>query len=184
MCVSPLKAPEMSSIILQNDRHFRNPAETFNRNSSRAETTGSDGDLWSLGYNSRKHKQDACPCFFLHCCFSLCQAPEEHVLQMYHRNSSSSTLCPFQIRINSVFREQRYVRQSQVVSAIVDRVRKDLIHQPLQLLSGVDVLGMTSSTLWTLSKGAAVLSKDGSFLKLRAHQVCTEKLQSMFSDRG
>jgi vacuolar protein sorting-associated protein 13A/C len=65
------------------------------------------------------------------------------------------------------------MRKSQVVPAILNRVRRDLIHQPLQLLIGVNVLGMTSSTLGTLSRGAAELSGDGKFLRLRSKQVST-----------
>jgi vacuolar protein sorting-associated protein 13A/C len=62
------------------------------------------------------------------------------------------------------------MRKSQVMPAILNRVRRDLIHQPLQLLIGVNVLGMTSSTLGTLSRGAAELSGDGKFLRLRSKQ--------------
>lgn len=54
---------------------------------------------------------------------------------------------------------------------ILNRVKRDLIHQPLQLLTGLDLLGMTSSTLGTMSRGAAKLSKDNDFLRARTNQV-------------
>jgi len=54
---------------------------------------------------------------------------------------------------------------------ILNRVKRDLIHQPLQLLTGVNVIGMTSSTLGTMSRGAASLSKDDDFVRVRTNQV-------------
>lgn len=58
-----------------------------------------------------------------------------------------------------------------MVSAIGNRLWRDLIHNPLHLIFSVDVLGMTSSTLASLSKGFAELSTDGQFLQLRSKQV-------------
>jgi len=58
-----------------------------------------------------------------------------------------------------------------VQAQILNRVKRDLIHQPLQLLTGLDLLGMTSSTLGTMSRGAANLSKDVDFLRARTNQV-------------
>lgn len=63
------------------------------------------------------------------------------------------------------------MRKSQVQTQILNRVKRDLIHQPLQLLTGVNVVGMTSSTLGTMSRGAASLSKDDDFVRTRANQV-------------
>jgi hypothetical protein len=63
------------------------------------------------------------------------------------------------------------MRKSQVQTQILNRVKRDLIHQPLQLLTGVNVIGMTSSTLGTMSRGAASLSKDDDFVRTRANQV-------------
>lgn len=63
------------------------------------------------------------------------------------------------------------MRKSSVVPAIGHRVWRDLIHNPLHLIFSVDVLGMTSSTLSSLSKGFAELSTDGQFMKLRSKQV-------------
>ncbi|MCO5611230.1 hypothetical protein L7F22_065481 [Adiantum nelumboides] len=71
------------------------------------------------------------------------------------------------IHLRSVVHTNRYLRKSAIVPAIVNRLRRELIHNPLMLLSGVDVLGMTSSTLATLSETFAELSSDGKFLQLR-----------------
>lgn len=65
----------------------------------------------------------------------------------------------------------RFIRKSSIVPAIGNRIWRDLIHNPLHLVFSVDVLGMTSSTLASLSKGFAELSTDGQFLQLRAKQV-------------
>ncbi|KAI5072395.1 hypothetical protein GOP47_0012501 [Adiantum capillus-veneris] len=71
------------------------------------------------------------------------------------------------IHLRSVVHTNRYMRKSALTTAIVNRLRRELIHNPLMLLSGVDVLGMTSSTLATLSETFAELSSDGRFLQLR-----------------
>lgn len=63
------------------------------------------------------------------------------------------------------------MRKSSIGSAMGNRIWRDLIHNPLHLISSVDVLGMTSSTLASLSKGFAELSTDGKFLQLRSKQV-------------
>lgn len=63
------------------------------------------------------------------------------------------------------------MRKSQVQAEILNRVKRELIHQPLQLLTGVNVIGMTSATLGTMSRGAASLSKDDEFLRVRTNQV-------------
>lgn len=65
----------------------------------------------------------------------------------------------------------RFMRKSSVIPAIGNRVWRDLIHNPLHLIFSFDVLGMTSSTLGSLSKGFAELSTDGQFLQLRSKQV-------------
>eukprot|EP00850_Spirogloea_muscicola_P002380 SM000009S23509 [mRNA] locus=s9:423530:451441:+ [translate_table: standard] len=83
------------------------------------------------------------------------------------------------IHFQSVVREHRYFRKSALMPAVMARMRRDLLHQPLRLLSGVDVLGMTSSALGTLSKGAAELSQDGRFLRLRSHQDRTVRIRNM-----
>ncbi|XP_071689417.1 uncharacterized protein [Rutidosis leptorrhynchoides] len=76
-----------------------------------------------------------------------------------------------QIHLRKVMHKDRYMRKSSVVPAISNRVWRDLIHNPLHLLFSVDVLGMTSSTLASLSKGFAELSTDGQCLQLRSKQV-------------
>ena len=63
------------------------------------------------------------------------------------------------------------MHKSAITAAILDRLRRDLIHNPLMLLSGIDVLGITSSTLATLSGTVAQLSSDGKFLQLRSKQA-------------
>lgn len=71
----------------------------------------------------------------------------------------------------------RFIRKSSILPAIGNRIWRDLIHNPLHLIFSVDVLGMTSSTLASLSKGFAALSTDGQFLQLREKQVhisCTK----------
>lgn len=65
----------------------------------------------------------------------------------------------------------RFIRKSSILPAIGNRIWRDLIHNPLHLIFSVDVLGMTSSTLASLSRGFAELSTDGQFLQLRAKQV-------------
>ncbi|XP_071692229.1 uncharacterized protein [Rutidosis leptorrhynchoides] len=81
-----------------------------------------------------------------------------------------------QIHLRKVMRKDRYMRKSSVVPAISNRVWRDLIHNPLHLLFSVDVLGMTSSTLASLSKGFAELSTDGQFLQLRSKQVWSRRI--------
>lgn len=65
----------------------------------------------------------------------------------------------------------RFMRKSSIVPAVGNRIWRDLIHNPLHLIFSVDVLGMTSSTLASVSKGFAELSTDGQFLQLRSKQV-------------
>lgn len=76
-----------------------------------------------------------------------------------------------QVHLRKVTHKDRFLRKSSVVSAIGNRLWRDLIHNPLHLIFSVDVLGMTSSTLASLSKGFAELSTDGQFLQLRSKQV-------------
>lgn len=81
-----------------------------------------------------------------------------------------------QIHFRKVVCRNKFMRKSSVMSAITNRIRRDLIHNPFHLLFGVDVLGMTSSTLATLSKGFAELSTDGQFLQLRTKQGSTRRI--------
>lgn len=82
----------------------------------------------------------------------------------------------FQIHLRRVMRRDRFMRKSSVAPAIANRIWRDLIHNPLHLLFSVDVLGMTSSTLASLSKGFAELSTDGQFLQLRSKQVWSRRI--------
>ncbi|WCJ20748.1 hypothetical protein M5689_002962 [Euphorbia peplus] len=76
-----------------------------------------------------------------------------------------------QVHLRRVMHKDRFMRKSSIVPAIGNRIWRDLIHNPLHLIFSVDVLGMTSSTLASLSKGFAELSTDGQFLQLRSKQV-------------
>lgn len=64
------------------------------------------------------------------------------------------------------------MRQSVLTSNAISNIKKDLLSQPLQLLSGVDILGNASSALGHMSKGVAALSMDKKFIQSRQRQVC------------
>ncbi|KAK2999891.1 hypothetical protein RJ639_022624 [Escallonia herrerae] len=81
-----------------------------------------------------------------------------------------------QVHLRKVMHRDRFMRKSSVVPAIANRIWRDLIHNPLHLIFSVDVLGMTSSTLASLSKGFAELSTDGQFLQLRSKQVSSRRI--------
>ncbi|XP_020979196.1 uncharacterized protein LOC107640015 [Arachis ipaensis] len=81
-----------------------------------------------------------------------------------------------QVHLRRVMHRDRFMRKSSIVPAIGNRVWRDLIHNPLHLIFSVDVLGMTSSTLASLSRGFAELSTDGQFLQLRAKQVRSRRI--------
>ncbi|KAL6543919.1 hypothetical protein OROGR_010416 [Orobanche gracilis] len=81
-----------------------------------------------------------------------------------------------QVHLRKVTHRDRFLRKSSVISAIGNRIWRDLIHNPLHLIFSVDVLGMTSSTLASLSKGFAELSTDGQFLQLRSKQEWSRRI--------
>lgn len=81
-----------------------------------------------------------------------------------------------QLHLRKVVHKSRYMRKSSIVPAIVNRIKRDLIHNPLHLIFSVDVLSMTKSTLASLSKGFAELSTDGQFLQLRTKQVWSRRV--------
>ncbi|KAG4987653.1 hypothetical protein JHK85_030636 [Glycine max] len=81
-----------------------------------------------------------------------------------------------QVHLRRVMHRDRFMRKSSIVPAIGNRVWRDLIHNPLHLIFSVDVLGMTSSTLASISRGFAELSTDGQFLQLRAKQVRSRRI--------
>ncbi|KAI8561923.1 hypothetical protein RHMOL_Rhmol04G0379800 [Rhododendron molle] len=75
-----------------------------------------------------------------------------------------------QVRINQRFKENVCMRQSVLISNAIVNIKKDLLSQPLQLLSGVDILGNASSALGHMSKGVAALSMDKKFIQSRQKQ--------------
>ncbi|KAL6008537.1 hypothetical protein ACLOJK_034050 [Asimina triloba] len=81
-----------------------------------------------------------------------------------------------QVHLRKVMHKNRFMRRSAVIPAITNRIWRDLIHNPLHLVFAVDVLGMTSSTLASLSQGFAELSTDGQFLELRSKQVWSRRI--------
>ncbi|XP_028077973.1 LOW QUALITY PROTEIN: uncharacterized protein LOC114279888 [Camellia sinensis] len=81
-----------------------------------------------------------------------------------------------QVHLRRVMHRDRFMRKSSVIPAIGNRIWRDLIHNPLHLIFSIDVLGMTSSTLASLSKGFAELSTDGQFLQLRSKQVWSRRI--------
>ncbi|KAK2971030.1 hypothetical protein RJ640_025804 [Escallonia rubra] len=74
------------------------------------------------------------------------------------------------VRINPRFQEKVCMRQSVLVSNAISNIKKDLLSQPLQLLSGVDILGNASSAFGHMSKGVAALSMDKKFIQSRQKQ--------------
>ncbi|KAL9254718.1 Intermembrane lipid transfer protein vps13A-like protein, partial [Drosera capensis] len=74
------------------------------------------------------------------------------------------------VRLHHRFVENVSMRQSAVISNATSNVQKDLLSQPLQLLSGVDILGNASSALGHMSKGVAALSMDKKFIQSRQRQ--------------
>lgn len=67
------------------------------------------------------------------------------------------------------------MRQSDLISTAISNVQRDLLSQPLQLISGVDILGNASSALGHISKGVAALSMDKKFIQSREKQVSETK---------
>ncbi|KAL6634351.1 hypothetical protein ACP70R_027022 [Stipagrostis hirtigluma subsp. patula] len=74
------------------------------------------------------------------------------------------------VRIAQRYREELCMRQSALMNAAISNIQKDLLSQPLQLLSGVDILGNASSALSNMSKGIAALSMDKKFIQGRMRQ--------------
>ncbi|KAL3812236.1 hypothetical protein ACJIZ3_013504 [Penstemon smallii] len=74
------------------------------------------------------------------------------------------------VRINQRFQENVSMRHSVLIGNAISNIRKDLLCQPLQLLSGVDILGNASSALGHMSKGVAALSMDKKFIQSRQRQ--------------
>uniref|UniRef100_A0A0D9VFX1 C2 domain-containing protein n=1 Tax=Leersia perrieri TaxID=77586 RepID=A0A0D9VFX1_9ORYZ len=74
------------------------------------------------------------------------------------------------VRIAQRYREELCMRQSALMSSAISNIQKDILSQPLQLLSGVDILGNASSALSNMSKGIAALSMDKKFIQGRMRQ--------------
>lgn len=72
------------------------------------------------------------------------------------------------------------MRQSALINTAISNVQKDLLSQPLRLLSGVDILGNASSALGHMSKGVAALSMDRKFIQSRQKQVSENNHVSSF----
>uniref|UniRef100_J3N503 PH domain-containing protein n=1 Tax=Oryza brachyantha TaxID=4533 RepID=J3N503_ORYBR len=81
-----------------------------------------------------------------------------------------------QVHLRKVMHKRRYMRKSSIIPAITNRIKRDLIHNPLHLIFSVDFFGVTKSTLSSLSKGFAELSTDGQFLQLRSKQVWSRRI--------
>ncbi|CAD6212089.1 unnamed protein product [Miscanthus lutarioriparius] len=81
-----------------------------------------------------------------------------------------------QVHLRKVMHRSRFMRKSSIIPAIMNRIKRDLIHNPLHLIFSVDFLGVTKSTLSSLSKGFAELSTDGQFLQLRSKQVWSRRI--------
>ncbi|CAH9120085.1 unnamed protein product [Cuscuta europaea] len=90
--------------------------------------------------------------------------------------SAIGNVFKIQVHLRPVVRRDRFMRKSSIVSSIGNRFWRDLIHNPLHLIFSVDVLGMASSTLASLSKGFAELSTDGQFLHLRSKQIRSRRI--------
>ncbi|KAI7737220.1 hypothetical protein M8C21_001543 [Ambrosia artemisiifolia] len=74
------------------------------------------------------------------------------------------------VRINQRSLENLSMRQSVLTSNAISNIKKDVLSQPLQLLSGVDILGNASSAFGHMSKGVAALSMDKKFIQSRQRQ--------------
>ncbi|XP_071939359.1 uncharacterized protein [Coffea arabica] len=74
------------------------------------------------------------------------------------------------VRINERFLENVCLQHSVLVANAISNIKKDLLSQPFQLLSGVDILGNASSALGHMSKGVAALSMDKKFIQSRQRQ--------------
>ncbi|XP_044499300.1 uncharacterized protein LOC123220770 isoform X3 [Mangifera indica] len=74
------------------------------------------------------------------------------------------------IRINPRFHENVCMRRSTMTNIALVNLKKDLLGQPLQLLSSLDILGNASNALGHMSKGVAALSMDKKFIQNRQRQ--------------
>ncbi|KAJ4777649.1 Pleckstrin (PH) domain-containing protein isoform 2 [Rhynchospora pubera] len=90
--------------------------------------------------------------------------------------SAVGSALKIQVHLRKVEQENKYMKKSQVLTAIINRIKRDLVHNPLHLIFSLDVVSMTKSALASLSKGFAELSTDGQFVQLRSQQVSSRKV--------
>ncbi|XP_074383059.1 uncharacterized protein LOC141724723 isoform X2 [Apium graveolens] len=88
------------------------------------------------------------------------------------------------IRINQRFQENIRTRQSVLMNNAIANIKKDILGQPLQLLSGVDILGNASSALGHMSKGVAALSMDKKFIRQRQESKGVEDFGDVIREGG
>ncbi|XP_024384462.1 uncharacterized protein [Physcomitrium patens] len=88
------------------------------------------------------------------------------------------------IRITPRVHEDVSMRQSALWAAAFASLRNDLLSQPFKLLTGVDILGNTSSALGNMSKGVAALSMDKKFIRGRQKQANVEDLGEGIREGG
>ncbi|KAD5802908.1 hypothetical protein E3N88_14268 [Mikania micrantha] len=74
------------------------------------------------------------------------------------------------VRVNQRLLESLSMRQSVLTTNAISNITKDVLSQPLQLLSGMDILGNASSAFGHMSKGVAALSMDKKFIQSRLRQ--------------
>jgi len=78
-----------------------------------------------------------------------------------------------QIVLSQKLREGLVMHRSELSVAATRSITNDLLSQPFQLLSGLDIVGNTSSLLADVSKSVAALSMDKTFIRSRQKQVRT-----------
>ncbi|KAK9670363.1 hypothetical protein RND81_13G196500 [Saponaria officinalis] len=88
------------------------------------------------------------------------------------------------VKIHQRFVENVCMRQTAIINNATSNVQKDLLSQPLQLLSGVDILGNASSALGHMSKGVAALSMDKKFIQGRQRQEKVEDFGDVIREGG
>lgn len=76
-----------------------------------------------------------------------------------------------QIVLSQKLREGLVMHRSELSTVAARSITNDLLSQPFQLLSGLDIVGNTSSLLADVSKSVAALSMDKTFIRSRQKQV-------------
>ncbi|CAI5463253.1 unnamed protein product, partial [Closterium sp. Yama58-4] len=83
------------------------------------------------------------------------------------------------VRLSGATAESRRLRRSIFMDAVVRHVLRDLLHQSLRLLSGVDVLGVISSTLTALGHGASRLVHKEDMINRHFQQALGNQLDNV-----